>query len=191
MARTTTTKKATALLNLLSLKVSLILALVPASAGCQPQSPSDSPAQPPPTAGTQVPSPPARATRVAITRVDGATVTATSHPQVGHVVVVEGTTTNPDAVVCVLVHPLQSDTWWVQNLPGLPDQQPDGSWSWRTTVFCGSERLGLGEDFELLAIAEQTQSLCVPARQIKMAQANTLLHGVPRSLTVVARRAAE
>lgn len=174
------------------LQTFLVLTFVPFAFGCQPQAPADQPTQGPPLAAdTRAPRSPTRDSQVTITRVNGITLTVESRPEVGHTVVVEGTTNNPDAVICVLVHPLQSDTWWVQNLPGLPDQQPDGTWSWRTSVFCGTERLGLGEKFELLAVAEETQALCVPSRQVKVAEANTLLKTIPRSRTIVVHRAAE
>jgi hypothetical protein len=192
MTETTAQTQADSVGRIRKLQTVLVLTFVLFASGCQPQAPTDQPTQGPPiTANTSAPTSPTRDSQVTITRVDGLALTVESRPQVGHTVMVEGTTNNPDAVICVLVHPLQSDTWWVQNLPGLPDQQPDGTWSWRTSVFCGTERLGVGEDFELLAVAEDTQALCVPSRQVKVAEANILLRSIPRSRTIVVHRVAE
>ena len=65
--------------------------------------------------------------------------------------IVRGKVTNLDrkASVYVLVHPLSMNLWWVQRLPSPPNA--DGSW--QTQCYFGTEKEGMGESFELVAIA--------------------------------------
>jgi hypothetical protein len=107
---------------------------------------------------------------------------------VGKDVLVELTSSRNDAVVCVLVHPLMTDTWWVQNLPSLPNKGADGVWHWRTTAFCGTETLGRREKYEILGVAEADQSICVVGRQMKVAEANRQLVSLVRSPSVTVKR---
>ncbi len=59
---------------------------------------------------------------------------------------VEGTTSGGGHTIYVLVHPLRTDTWWVQNLPApLP--------SWKSVAFFGTPNKGVGEEFEIIAFA--------------------------------------
>ena len=59
---------------------------------------------------------------------------------------VEGTTSVSGQPVYVLVHPIKTDTWWVQNT-SAPLME------WRTTAYFGTTSKGVGEDFEILAMA--------------------------------------
>lgn len=62
---------------------------------------------------------------------------------------VRGKISDPKVPVYVLVHPLKGNQWWVQPLPSPANQ--DGSW--RTSCFFGAEIQGIGEEFEVLALA--------------------------------------
>jgi len=53
-----------------------------------------------------------------------------------------------DAKVFVLVHPLATDTFWVQNIPQVSQDR-----RWRVEAFFGTEAAGRGESFEILAVA--------------------------------------
>jgi hypothetical protein len=63
--------------------------------------------------------------------------------------VIEGTVSDPKASIYVLVHPLQADGWWVQSIPAPANR--DGSW--RTLCYFGDAAAGLGEHFQIIAIA--------------------------------------
>ena len=136
----------------------------------------------------QLSSAPPAQTRVVITKIDDQEIDPNNNPEVGIQAKVELTTTRPDVVVCVLVHPITADQWWVQNLPSLPDEVEESIWSWTTTIYCGTEQHGTREQYEVIAIAEDQQSLCEPGKQIKMAVANELLAKYPRSRKVTLQR---
>ncbi len=122
---------------------------------------------------------------VTITKIDTVTLAPGRTLHVGRQVIVEGTVSDPKAGVCVLVHPLNSDTWWVQNLPSPPGKVDDKTWRWRTVVFCGSEELGLNEDFEIVALAETQRSACQVGKTINMID---FPNDVPRSEIITVRR---
>jgi hypothetical protein len=126
-----------------------------------------------------------------INHVDGVGVSPGANPAVGVRAIVEWTTTKPDVVTCLLVHPITANQWWVQNLPTLPDMLPDSTWSWKTTVFFGTEQHGRREQYEVLAVAEPNASVCVQAREIKVADANKLLSTYSRSQKVTVQRVRE
>ena len=67
---------------------------------------------------------------------------------VGYQPHVKGTVSDAAAAVHVLVRPITSDVWWVQNAPVV---QPDGAWE--VPVYIGTDRLGLGESYEIVAVA--------------------------------------
>ncbi len=46
----------------------------------------------------------------------------------------------------VLLHPLPTDTWYVQRLPTVLDRH------WQAIVFFGTEEVGIGDEYELCAI---------------------------------------
>ncbi len=122
---------------------------------------------------------------VTITKIHTVTLSPTRVPHVGRQIIVEGTVSDPKAGVCVLVHPLNGDTWWVQNLPSPPGKVDDKNWRWRTTAFCGSEELGLNEDFEIVALAETQRSACQVGKTINMID---FPNDVPRSEIITVRR---
>jgi len=55
--------------------------------------------------------------------------------------------------VCVLVHPMATNLWWVQNPPSVINA--DGTW--QTLCYFGTENQGVGEYFELVAIVVNSQ----------------------------------
>ena len=62
--------------------------------------------------------------------------------------IVEGETTNHDATVYIFIHPLSTDTFWVQNLPVVGS---DGSW--KAECYFGTNTQGIDETFEIIALA--------------------------------------
>jgi hypothetical protein len=134
---------------------------------------------------TSPPSSPAANTTIMMSNLDG------KNPidglEVGRQALVDLVTDREDVRVCALVHPLQTDTWWVQSLPSLPNKGT-GGWQWRLISLFGTEMLGRREKYEIMAIAEQTQNICVAGRTLKVDQAQTLLGKHPRSRVVTVNR---
>ena len=62
--------------------------------------------------------------------------------------VVAGSVANPDLAVYVLIHPLKSNLWWVQNIPVV-----DADGSFQCYCYFGTRTQGRGEPFEIVAIA--------------------------------------
>jgi hypothetical protein len=127
-------------------------------------------------------------TDITITKIDDKDIDPNVMPEVGMQVKVELTTTNPDVVVCVLVHPITSDQWWVQNLPALPNEISKGVWSWQTLIYCGTEVAGRKEQYEIIATAEREQGICSAGNQIKVDEANNLLRNYHRSKKITLQR---
>lgn len=61
---------------------------------------------------------------------------------------VKGTVSDPDARVHVIVHPLRVSEMWVQQSPLV-----DGDGNWQASCVSGTESLGLGERYEIVALA--------------------------------------
>ena len=74
--------------------------------------------------------------------------------KVGMTYIVKGEVSDPTYQVYVLVHPLMTDTWWVQT---IPEVSPDGTW--RTRCYFGTETAGIGEPFEIIALAATEKNL--------------------------------
>jgi hypothetical protein len=125
---------------------------------------------------------------VAIVRIEGKTIVPEETLATIMNPVVEFTTSRNDLVPCVLVHPMAADQWWVQNAPSLPDKDRAGQWVWSSMIYLGTKTLGLRERYEVMAIAEDSPSICSPGREIKVAEANQLLAEFPRSRKVVVFR---
>ena len=136
----------------------LLLTLFMVFAGCQTK--QDTPEEAKPT------SPPPQV-EMTITKIDDILVEPEKKPKVGLQVLVDGTISEPKVVLCVLVHPMTTDIWWVQNLPSPPGKIDDNTWRWRTRIYCGTEELGLNEDFEIVAIAESKRTICVAGKTLK------------------------
>lgn len=67
---------------------------------------------------------------------------------VGYQPHIKGTVSDAAAAVHVLVRPITSEVWWVQNAPVV---QPDGTWE--VPVYIGTAQLGVGESYEIVAVA--------------------------------------
>jgi len=137
-----------------------------------------------PSVTTEQPATPSQAT-VAITKIDETVLQTGQVPPVGRQVMVEGTISNPQVIVCVLVHPLTTDTWWVQNPPSPPGKIDDKTWRWRTIALCGTEELGLNEDFEIVALAESQRAFCQLGKTFKTPD---FPNELPRSEIITVKR---
>jgi hypothetical protein len=62
---------------------------------------------------------------------------------------VKGRVSDPKSPVYVLVHPLNMREWWVQRVPSPPN--PEGNW--QAQIYLGTDRDGIGEEFEIVAVA--------------------------------------
>jgi hypothetical protein len=119
-----------------------------------------------------------------ITSIDDSPLERGKTPQVGLRVSVEGTVSDEKAIVCVAVHPMSGDTWWIQSLPSPPDKI-ENAYRWRTTALCGTTELGRNEDFEIVAVAEQARDLCQAGKQFK---AEEFPNGLVRSEIIKVKR---
>jgi hypothetical protein len=61
---------------------------------------------------------------------------------------VKGTVSDPNARVHVIVHPLKVSEMWVQQSPII-----DGNGNWQASCTFGAETLGIGERYEVIALA--------------------------------------
>lgn len=122
---------------------------------------------------------------VKITKIDDEPIASGQPPQVGRQVSVEGTIPDPKMIACVAVHPINGDTWWIQNLPGPPDQISTRAWRIRTVALCGTETLGRREDYEIVILTESKRSICTLGKQFKTANFPT---DIARSEVVRVRR---
>ncbi len=60
---------------------------------------------------------------------------------------------NPE--IWVIIHPMQTNRFWVE--PRADLNQENGTW--RTLIYIGESEIGIGEQFEIMAIANPTQTL--------------------------------
>ena len=102
---------------------------------------------------------------------DGATVTMTE--------LVRGTVSDPKLNVYVLIHPLTTNLWWVQNIPTVG---PGGKW--QSFCYFGTENLGIGEPYEIIAVATSKKKLYKPGDTLEIVPLDLL-----RSRIVTVRRA--
>ena len=82
--------------------------------------------------------------------------------ETGWMATVQGTISDRQYLVFVLVHPLLGDSWVVQS----PVARPSISGIWRTTCLFGSARKGKDEDYELMAVGSQQRDLYRPGQRI-------------------------
>jgi hypothetical protein len=115
---------------------------------------------------------------VKITGIDDKPLKSKQTPEVGHRVVVEGTISDQKMIACVVVHPMSTTTWWVQNLPGPPDQVGKQAWRVRSIAYCGTEELGRREEYEIVILAESKRSVCVEGKTF---QTPSFPNDLPRS----------
>jgi hypothetical protein len=81
----------------------------------------------------------------------------------------------------VVVHPLQSNLFWVQQLPSDVEKVP-GGFKFRCRVFCGTIEEGKGEKFELFALLAKRGAF------VQGDQLQQLPKDVPASPSVVVTR---
>jgi hypothetical protein len=86
-----------------------------------------------------------------------------------------------DRYPMVLVHPMLTDSLWVQSEPTAVDTAPEGL-SFRANVYLGTKEKGIGEKFELIAVLVKKGSLREGDRLGKVPS------GVPVSRTVLVKR---
>lgn len=79
----------------------------------------------------------------------------------GITTVITGTISLAEARVTVLVHPRDSNRWWVQERPvvTITGSAENRIATWRTTIYLGTETRGKGEAFEVVAIGSQDSIL--------------------------------
>jgi hypothetical protein len=138
----------------------------------------------PPTTKEQTPQKATPQVTVTITKINDTDLKLGQVSQVGREIIVEGMISDPRAVFCVLLHPLASDSWWVQNLPAPPSKINETTWRWRNVVWCGAES-DLNKDFEIVAIVESQRVICQFQKTIKMEE---LPLDLPRSEVITVRR---
>jgi len=61
---------------------------------------------------------------------------------------VVGTVSPPDATVSVLVHPEDTDQWWVQSSPIVHST----SGHWQAVCYIGTDSMGIGRNFDIVAV---------------------------------------
>lgn len=68
--------------------------------------------------------------------------------------IVKGNISDPKLQVYVAVHPMATDKFWIQPIPTISS---DGKW--RSYCYFGEPNIGIGEPFEIIAIASKNKKL--------------------------------
>lgn len=105
---------------------------------------------------------------------------------VGQRGLVQGTVSTQRATVYVLIRPLSGDEWWIQNIPAVGD---DGQW--QVAAHFGTETLGAGESYEILAVAASNSRLIRGLQESSLApgqRIKTLSNNLARSNIVTVQR---
>lgn len=97
--------------------------------------------------------------------------------EVGHTAIVEGKVSDPNLNIYVFVHPLLEDRWWCQIHPSPPS--PDGSW--RMLCYFGTKDKGVGEYFEVVAVAACRDDLWKRGEIIRHGNMHRILKQYPHS----------
>lgn len=100
---------------------------------------------------------------------------------------VQGTVSTQRATIYVLIRPLSGDEWWIQNIPAIGD---DGRW--QVAAHFGTETLGAGESFEILAVAASDSRLIRGLQESSLApgqRIKTLSNHLARSNIITVQRA--
>jgi hypothetical protein len=103
---------------------------------------------------------------IRIETIDDRPAQAESVAEVGRVIKVAGSVTDPGASMCVLVHPVIVDGWWVQPPPEIAKQSGPGTWAWNSKAWLGSSKVGQGDEYEVMAIIETRPNLCEGRSQV-------------------------
>lgn len=104
--------------------------------------------------------------------------------QVGLNELVKGRVSDPTLGVFVLVHPLLTPLWFVQPIPSPPNRNG----SWHGIAYFGTESKGVGELFEVVAIATEDPDLLEEGQQLSSSAARKLLAGHLRTDVVPVKR---
>jgi len=121
---------------------------------------------------------------VAITKIDGQAVKSEHTLQVGVRLMVEGTISDPNAIMCVALRSREGTTWYVQTLPGPASKVRGTLWRWGTSADCGANSKR-GEIFELIALVEGKRSVCEPGNTFRQQE---FPNSLPRSELVTVTR---
>ncbi len=97
---------------------------------------------------------------------------------------VKGKLSDPNKYVYIFIHPLTTEVWWVQNIPAAINL--DGSWY--TMCYFGTETLGIGEPYEIVAIVSSQDDLFKGGAQISVDKMRKYLKEYPHSEINVVER---
>lgn len=104
--------------------------------------------------------------------------------EVGHTAIVKGDVSDPGLNIYVFVHPLLTDLWWCQRRPS-----PSGSNGlWRTLCYFGTETKGIGEYFDVVAVAACGSKLWKQGQVIKQEDMQQILKQYPHSAILCYKR---
>lgn len=67
---------------------------------------------------------------------------------------VQGTISNTKLQVFVAIHPLTTKKFWIQPIPTVSSDR-----KWRTYCYFGEPNIGIGEPFEIIALASENKKL--------------------------------
>lgn len=105
--------------------------------------------------------------------------------QVEVTALIKGKVSDPKLNIYVFVHPLMTNLWWVQRLPSPPNR--DGSW--QSIAYFGTKQgEGVGEYFEIMAIAAPDRSLFKEGGQISQEKMMQIRDQFPHSDTISVKR---
>jgi len=105
--------------------------------------------------------------------------------QVEVTALIKGKVSDPKLHIYVFVHPLMTKLWWVQRLPSPPNK--DGSWQ-SIGYFGTKQGEGVGEYFEIMAIAAPDRSLFKEGEQISLEKVMQIRDRFPHSDMIPVKR---
>lgn len=105
--------------------------------------------------------------------------------QVEVTALIKGRVSDPKLYVYVFVHPLMTKSWWVQRLPSPPNK--DASWQ-SIGYFATKEGAGIGEYYEVMAIAAPDRSLFKEGEQISQEKVMQIRDQFPHSDMIPVKR---
>lgn len=117
--------------------------------------------------------------RIDTVKVDSVLIESGDVVEVGRKASVSVKVSHRDREVYVLIHPLETDLWYVQNRPVPRKRGP-----WKTLCYFGQLKKGEGEEFEVLAVAADSPLWKVGASF----STKRLPKGLPQSDIVTVRR---
>ena len=83
--------------------------------------------------------------------------------------IVKGSVGSPKAKIYVLIHPISTSLYWVQNSPNV-----DFDGSWESTCYFGTESEGVSESYEILALAYVEDWYRILNKNIKLKSGDVL-----------------